>query len=238
MKKFTEILDDIRKVQAELRAAKEHGETLQKELSAKIRENYTKKQRNEYTMQIDECKKKVTVNSEKVTDLALTLQIMQNNAKIAIYNEVTPVAIEVLNKYIGKAYGEKTKQKISDEIAERTHFRCYICSEYASQSLDFCPCEFYAYKYDISVGVKNDTPKRILLDNKIQKISFDEFELWYIKDEYIEHIQERVLDLKAAYSQAAHTREEFKKACEKFNTLAVGDIKHIQVDDPYFYGIV
>ena len=230
MKKFVEILEDIRKVGADIKAAEQHESSLNSAFRESIHNKTVTKE------QAEEHKKAIAANTEKLTDLTLTLRIMQNNAKIAIFNEIAPVVVEVFNKYMGKPYGEKTKQKIADEIAEKTHFRCYVHSNYSSQTIDATSTDFYNYNYNISIGGRNDL-EAFLLDNKIQKITLEELQLWYTEEEYIEHIQERILDLKAAYAQVLRAREELENACEKFNALTVGDIHRVQVTDPYYRNI-
>lgn len=231
MKKFTEILEDIHKVKTDIKAAEQHETNLNNTFRKSVLDRTVTKE------QAEEHKKAIAMNTEKLTDLTLTLHIMQNNAKIAIFNEIAPVVVEVLNKYEKKAYGEKTKQKITDEISERTHFCCYIHSNYASQTVNIIPTDFYNCNYNISIGGRNGT-EIFLLDNKIQKIALEELRLWYTEEEYIEHIQERILDLKVAYAQVLHAREELENACEKFNTLVVGDIKRVHADDRYYNGII
>lgn len=229
MKKFTEILVDIRKVEAELETVKQCKENLKKDIYDNIIKGFTKERA--------EHEKEMTANAEKLSELTLALHILRNNAKIAIYNEVVPIAVETFNKYVGKPYGEKTKNKICNEIAKKTHFRCYIRSRYSMQNLEIVPIDFYNYSYGISVGT-HQSLETFLIDNKIQKIVFEDLELWYTENKYIEHIQEHVLDLKAAYAQALHARKELENACEKFNTLVVGDIKRIHADDRYYNGII
>ena len=171
---------------------------------------------------------------ERKQDLKITLKLLQNNAKIALFNEVMPVALEILSKYNGKPYGVKTKQKISDEVKEATGCRFYISSRYGSDSFDIYPSEV-AFKvgndYNITCGTAytNGSQKQILIDNKIQPIKFEEIELYYIDREYIEDIPQRVEALKVAYKEAVAKQEELKAICDNFNKLAVG-INHIYYD--------
>ena len=86
--------------------------------------------------------------------------------------------------------------------------------------------------YNITCGSKytNGERKPLLIDNKIQLITFDELELYYISRAYVEDIPQRVEDIKAAYAEAVVKQEELKAACDRFNALAVGDISCIYSD--------
>lgn len=176
--------------------------------------------------------KKATENdmikiSEKKQDLQITLKILQNNAKIALFNEIMPVALEVLSKYNGKPYGTKTKQKISDEVKEKTNCRFYISSRYGSDSFDIYPSDASS-EYNINCGTvyTNGSQKQILIDNKIQPVKFEEVQLYYIDSEYVTDIPQRVETLKSLYKDAVAKQEELKAICDNFNKLAVG-INHI-----------
>ena len=186
--------------------------------------------------------KKATENdmikiSEKKQDLQITLKILQNNAKIALFNEVMPVALEVLSKYNGKPYGTKTKQKISDEVKEKTNCRFYISSRYDSDSFDIYPSDA-SNEYNISCGTDytNGSHKQILIDNKIQPVKFEEVQPYYISREYVTDIPQRVETLKSLYKEAVAKQEELKAICDSFNKLAVG-IDHIYYDKRLYKNI-
>ena len=179
---------------------------------------------------IDDLKDEYLIKTnEKKRDLQIALKILQNNAKIALFNEVMPVVLEVLAKYNGKPYGTKTKQKISDEVKEKTNCRFYISSRYGSDSFDIYPSEGNGYGITCGAVYTDGSQKQILIDNKIQPIKFEEIELYYIDKEYVEDVPQRVEALKVAYKDAVAKQEELKAACDNFNKLAVG-INHIYYD--------
>ena len=126
----------------------------------------------------------------------------------------------------------KTKEKISDEIKEKTNCRFYITSRWDSYSFDIYPMDGFGSEHNITCGAKytDGGQKPLLTDNKIQLITFDELELYYISRAYVEDIPRRVEDIKAAYAVAVAKQEELKAACDRFNALAVGDIENICSD--------
>lgn len=222
MEKFTNILETINQTREAIRTAESEEN--------KLIESYTSiSDLKEKVGAIKAVENDIVKVNEKKRDLQIALKILQNNAKIALFNEVMPVALEVLSKYNGKPYGTKTKQKISDEVKEKTGCRFYISSRYGSDSFDIYPSEYN--KDDITCGTtyKDGKQKQILIDNKIQPVKFEEIELYYIDREYIPDVPQRVEALKSLYKDAVAKQEELKAICDNFNKLAVG-INHIYYD--------
>ena len=224
MEKFVNILAEIDKTREAIKTAKaKEDELVDHYMSmSDLKERCEAKKATENDM--------IKI-SEKKQDLQITLKILQNNAKIALFNEVMPVALEILSKYNGKPYGVKTKQKISDEVKEKTNCRFYISSRYGSDSFDIYPNDVSS-EYNISCGTAytNGSQKQILIDNKIQPVKFEELKLYYIDSEYVTDIPQRVETLKSLYKEAVAKQEELKAICDSFNKLAVG-IDHICYDE-------
>lgn len=174
----------------------------------------------------------MTVNSENIKNLKITIKILKNNARIALFYDVLPVALEILAKYSGKPYGEKTRQKISDEVQEKTNCRFYIGSRYGSHSFEVYPVNGFGNDYNISCGTEytNGNKKPLLVDNKIQLVTFEEIAPYYISREYVEDVPQRVNKLKAIYKEAVAKQKELESICSRYNSLAVGDLSHIYSD--------
>ena len=225
MKKFIDILKEIEQTHGAIKAAEvKENELIENCMKIDdVKERYEARKAAENDMMKASAEKK---------DLQITLKILKNNARIALFNEVLPVALEVLKNYSGKPYGEKTRQKISDEVKEKTNCRFYINARWDSYSFDIYPVDGFGNDYNITCGSKytDGGRKPLLVDNKIQIVTFDEIELYYISREYVEDIPQRVEDIKAAYAGAVAKQEELKAACDRFNALAVGDIENICSD--------
>lgn len=218
MEKFVDILAEIDKTREAIKAseAKEY----------ELIDNYMKisdlKERHEAKKASEN---EIIETSEKSKDLKITLKILKNNAKLALFNEVMPVALEVLSKYNNKPYGEKTKAKINDEVKEKTNCCFYITSRFGSDSFNIYS-DVALGNVSCGIAYKAGDNKRILVNNKIQPVTFEEVVPYYIDSEYITDIPQRVKDLKAAYKDAVIKQKELQAACERFNSLAVG-INHI-----------
>ena len=225
MKKFIEILEEIKHTQEVIKAAEAKEKALiDSYMNLDDIKNRIKKKRA-VEAQINE-------NGEIIKNCKIAIKILKNNAKIALFNEVMPVALEVLKKYSGKPYGDKTRQKICDEVKQKTNCRFYIDSRWGSCSFNVYPMDGFGGDYSISCGTEytDGSQKPLLIDNKIQLVSFDEIALYYIAREYVENIGERVDELKAVYKEAFAKQKELETICNRYNSLAVGDLAHIYHD--------
>ena len=229
MKKFIEILEEIKQTSGAIKAA----EARENELINSYMEIGDLRERHEARKAVENDMIKV---SEEKKDLQITIKILKNNAKIALFNEVLPVALEVLKKYSGKPYGDKTREKISDEVKAATNCRFYISSRWSSHSFDLYPVDGFGTDYNISCGTEytDGSKNPLLVDNKIQLVTFDEIKLYYISREYVENLPERVEAIKAAHAEAVTKQEELKAACDRFNALAVGDINNLYCGKPIY----
>ena len=225
MKKFIDILEELKQTSGAIEAA----EARENELIESYMKVCDLKERHEARKAVENDLIKA---SEEKKNSQITLKILKSNAKIALFNEVLPVALEVLAKYSGKPYGEKTKQKISDEVKVATNCRFYIISHWSSHSFEVYPVDGFGNDYNISCGTEytDGNKKPLLIDNKIQLVTFDEVGLYYISREYVEDVPQRVEAIKAAHAEAAAKQEELKAACDRFNALAVGDITRLYYD--------
>ena len=70
----------------------------------------------------------------------------------------------------------------------------------------------------------------MLDDNKIQVPELNDLTIYYASKEYIDNIPKRIKELKKLYKKAYEKQQELEKICSEFNSLAVGNIKHIYKD--------
>ena len=222
MKKFTEILEEIKQTYGSIKAA----EVRESELVESYMKICDLRERHEARKAAENDMMKASAEKQ---NLQITIKILKNNARVALFNEVIPVGLEILAKYRGKPYGEKTREKIIDEVKAATNCRFYIDSRYGSDSFEVYPADTFGNDYNISCGTNytDGSKKPLLIDNKIQLVSFEEIALYYISSEYVADIPQRVEAIKAAHVEAVARQEELNAACSRFNALAVGDIEHL-----------
>lgn len=225
MKKFNAIIREVKQTQQNINELEEK--------TKQIRNTYKNimdiKERREKMKTLEN---ELMILEEKKKDLQITIKILNSNAKIALFNEVIPQVLEVLEKYKSKSYGPKTEQKIKDEIKEKTGCGFYISEIYSSQEYHIFPLEFISNDYNIVCGTKyiDGKQKKLLIDNKIQVPELKYLTIYYSSKEYIDNIPKRIKDLKRLYKKAYEKQQELEKICSEYNSLTVGNIKHIYQD--------
>ena len=239
MMKFTEILESIKKLNTEIKEAENkqsaeinryyatfEGLTLKEKIAQK-KEN--KEAEAEHLQRIAE-------TQETITNGKLKLKLMQNNARISLFNEVMPIVLEILQKYNGKAHGEKTSQKIREEIKEKTDCFVYMYTD----SFRIVPCGTIGNTYNVECGTKyeNGNKKKVLIDNKINLVSMEDLEVWYVNRTYFEDLETTVKELKRIHAEAKQKQEELKALCSQFNKLSVEGIADLNHTEYSFNSII
>lgn len=225
MKKFNEIIKEVNKTYQKIKEVEEKTKELQNTYLTIV----NLKERHEKRKTVEN---ELVRLEEKKKDLQITIKILNSNAKIALYSETLPIVLEVLAKYKNKPYGPKTEEKIKDEIKEKTNCSFYISTRYSSQEYHIIPLEFSNNNYNIECGSKciDGKQKKLLDENKIQVLEFNDLALYYASKEYIDNIPKRIKELKRLYKKAYEKQQELEKICSEYNNLAVGNIKNIYKD--------
>lgn len=225
MKTFNAILEEINATREAIKAAELAQEKLVDSYMAicDIRERRAQKKASE---------DKICKSETNIQDLKITVEILKNNARVSLFHEVLPVAIEVLQKYNGKPYGEKTREKISAEICEKTGARLYISQRYGSGTYEVYPTFGFGNDYNITIAPKYVDGKQppLLVDNKVSVCDADAFDLCYISSEYVHDIPGRIANLKKIYAEAAELQEKLRGICSDYNSIAVGNLPQIYAE--------
>ena len=225
MKKFNAIIREVNQTRQKIKEVEEKTKEIRKTYLNIV--NLKERHEKMKTVEND-----IVKLEEKKKDLQITIKILNSNAKIALFNEITPIVLEVLAKYKNKPYGPKTEQKIRDEIKEKTNCGFYISDRYSSQEYHVFPLEFSCNTYNIVCGTKyiDGKQKKLLDDNKIQVPELNDLTLYYTSKEYIDNIPKRIKELKKLYKKAYEKQKELEKICSDYNSIAIGDIKNIYKD--------
>lgn len=221
MKTFKEIMEDIKHTNKQLAESK----ATEKELTDKFMSEYDRAKRKEtYKDYLTDLKKM----EETTKNLSLTVKFLQNNARIALFHDVMPVLLDILSKYKGKPYGEKTREKIAKELEERIGARAYIGTRYDTDEIRIYPSNSFGNTYTITVGTKPN--EHVLIDNKIQILPLESFSIWYINSRYFEDIQAAIVEMETLYNKAYSMQKELDSICSAFNKYAVEGIESIYCD--------
>lgn len=239
MMKFTEIMETIKTLNTEIKETEENQKT---EIDCYYEnfEGLTIKERITYKKENKELEtkhlQKIAEIQETITDKKLKLKLLQNNARISLFHEVMPIVLEVLQKYNGKAHGEKTSEKIRLEIKEKTNCYVYINNE----SFRIIPYNAIGNTYNVECGTKyeNGNKKQILINNKINVVSMEDLEVYYINQTYFDNLESTIKELKRIHTEAKQKQEELKALCSQFNKLSVDGIKNLNHTEYSFNSII
>lgn len=235
MKKFEEIVNEIKVLSGEIQTTKNLIEKENNRFNfhtsgMSIKE--FKKFFEEHKEEREESERVLVTLYNEETRQKLKKKVLYHNAQTSIFFEVLPVIIEVWNKYEGKRYGEKTSEKIRDEICERTNFRIYLTG-YKNDTIVINHKDYWhGHSYEVKAHLKID--KNMLINNVIQNISMDDFMTNKI---YVENVDVYIEELIKLYNETQTKKRELEEMYSKFNKMAVGDIKHLYIHE-HSYGIV
>lgn len=168
---------------------------------------------------------------EPIPAAKLRAAILRDNARRAFFDEITPQAVEIFQKYAGRPYGEKTRRKIADEIHEKTGFYCYISANSYHSKMQFAAGETRApWTYDemeLSLYHGNgDRPPLLDSKNKINMESADALRAYGLR-EYVEGPDEQAEKIKAAHEKALAAWETWSAAASAYNELIPTQAKQI-----------
>lgn len=176
---------------------------------------------------------KLIALAEKQINLQIENRILHDNARRALYEEIMPIAIKIINKYAGKPYGEKTKQKIREALIEKANCAVYMSNRFDGEiSLVPLNKEGYSttiFRYDefnIYTKYIDGKKEKILVDNKIQFLTMDALVLSDCAA-YVDNVSKRVDEIKAAFTAAQEAQETLENACKQFNSLVPRGIENL-----------
>ena len=158
----------------------------------------------------------------------LKIEILKDNAAQAFFNENIATICDIWNKYEGKPHGEKTAQKIRDEIKAATGYRVYIGNRYDDANIKiYFDHETRAPFYDLEfVPVWDGNAKQpALVNNKVVKINANKMRV-YCGHEYVENVDEHINAIRAAHAAAVAAENAFDAAVDAYNKLTRGNIQH------------
>lgn len=201
-----------------------------KEIIERIRENANRAHRLEdRNMEIYADRRKddeYAKNAEEIEMLYLVNRILSDNARQSAIATILPVFAELINKYAGKPYGAKTKEKISKEMQERTGFRVYLYADRYRQEIHFFDGgSFFGYtKTKLELFAWHD--RQILHDNKIVPFYVEDWKLGYCSD-YVDDVVERYYAIKSARQTAKTAFEQAEQAFKELNKLVPSSVDSV-----------
>lgn len=223
MKKYVETLEEIKTARAAItdtaKAEKEIERAAFMEVSRDGSPEEKEKARAAFRAACDRLKEETARND----DIKIKIEILKENAKQALFSETIGTICEIWNKYENKPHGEKTAQRIRDEIKNATGHGVYICNKWDDANITIRPgAGMHADEITIS-PIWNGEKQPALINNKIVKISAENMRVCYC-GEYVENAADHVNEIKAAHADALKALEEYRAAIDKYNSLTRGNM--------------
>ena len=223
MKTYAAIIKEIEKAKKSItNTAEENYHYIIEEHRAALRSGKTEN-RADFMTEYKTAEAEYIDEKERNADIQLKIEILKDNAKQAIKNELIPVIAEIWNKYEGKPHGEKTAKKISDELKAATGYYIHIGNRYDDARITIYIRGVVSdlELYPIWNGIKQPA---IDSDNKIVRIIPENFKI-YCCGEYVENVNKHIKELKKAHAKAKELEKAFNDAVTEYNKLTRGRIE-------------
>lgn len=171
-------------------------------------------------------------------------KILYDNARIALYEEVMPKALEVWNKYVGKPYGKKTAEKIRNEIKDATGCWFYCTDkEYGCDEFSFCTDYRTHPNIGYSFTATNDFKicpinyeQKFLDNNKIQHVDLEDVELSYC-NAYIENTHDESEELYKEIEECKKAFDALEQRVHKLNYRLPSKCETVNLGYPRWWNI-
>lgn len=226
MKKYSEILNEITAARAAMtdtaKAEKETERAAFMEAAHKGTPEEKETARAAFRAACDRLSEETKQNN----DIKLKIEILKENAKRALFSENIGVICDIWNKYENKPYGEKTAQKIRDEIMGATGRRVYIGNKWGDAHITIYPgTEPHADEITICpIWNGNEKQPALNENNKIIKLSPKTLRVCYC-GEYVENVDDHIKATKEAHAGALQALETYRAAIDKYNALTRGNMQ-------------
>ncbi len=191
--------------------------------------------------ELDEIENRLIEQNNALTVAKIESALYRDNAKAALLAELKSAALEILEKYNGKPYGEKTSRKISDEMKAKTGFYMSLYQQYSSSEIHFyygSPCgPFGSDNLEIGYYKGTEGNRPILEENKIRLDSFDALRPTH-GEKTTEDPAARTAEIFVAYKEAEAAQAAWEAARNKYNHLIPKTTCRRMDNDGKPYGIL
>lgn len=224
MKKYTEILEEIKTahecITDTARTEKEIERAAFKESAASGSAEEIEKARAAFHAACE----RLTEETNRNNDIEIKIQILKENAKQALFAENINAICDIWNKYENKPHGEKTAQKIRDEIKNKTGLRVYIGNKWDDAQITIYPGAGM-HSDEITIAPLRNGEKQPALspENKIKKLHPENLRVCYCS-EYVDNVNAHIKALKEAHAAALDALETYRAAIDKYNSLTRGNM--------------
>lgn len=231
MKKYTEILKEITNTRSNITDTAKIEKELDREAMKTAHVDGNTEELEKARIKYKESEQRYIKELQKNENANLKIQILKDNAAQAFFAENINTICNIWNKYIGKSHGEKTAEKIRDEIKAATGYYVSITNRYTTanihiysgynthdsfNSLEFCPLDY--------------NTKALDNNNKILELNSGDFHV-YCCGEYVNDVTAHIEALRKAHAAAKEAEKAYSEAVRTYNTLTRGTIQTASTHD-------
>ena len=155
--------------------------------------------------------------------MEITMKIWKENARQAVFAETAGVIAEMIGKYAGKPFGEKTAAKFKAEFQERTGFSIYFNREQYCEEICLIDVGYFFRNRELEISVKD---KKLFDGNKLVACDAEDLRLNYCAD-YVENPANRASEIVNRFAELKAAYEVFEKQCNAFNELLPSSINNV-----------
>lgn len=228
MKKYNEIITEIKNTRAKITDTAKTEKELDRLAFLEVRKNGTPEEIETAHAKYKAAEATYIKECQRNDDIKIKLEILKDNAAQAFFAETINTICDIWNKYEGKPHGEKTAQKIRDELKAATGYYIYINNRYDDACINisvaygtYAPFQRLEF-VPIWNGQKQPATDN---NNKIVKITAENMRV-YNCGAYVENINEHLKALKKAFKAAQDAEKALENAVSAYNALTRGNIQH------------
>lgn len=228
MKKYVEILEEIRQARAGMKDTAKTKKEMDRIHLLEVKHNGTPEEFEKARSEYKAAEARYIEEYKHNNNIKIAIEILKDNAKQALFAELIAPICEIWNKYEGKAHGEKTSEKIRQELKTVTGYYISISNRWRDARIAvYLPNDTPAPFRDLEicpVWNGNDQPA---LDshNKIVKLNPESFRV-YCCGEYVDNVPEHVEKIRKAHETAKVAEKALEDAVSAYNALTRGNIQH------------
>lgn len=226
MKTYIEIMEEIKTARASITDTAKTEKEIERAAFMETARNGSPEEKEKARVTFRAACDRLTEETNRNNDIKIKIEILKENAKQALFRENINAICDVWNKYENKPHGEKTAQKIRDEIKEATGLRVYVGNKWGDARITIYPgTNSPADEIEIC-PVWNGNEKQPALNdnNKIIKLHPEKMRVCYC-GEYVENADAHTNEIKEAHTDALKALEEYRAAIDKYNALTRGNMQ-------------
>jgi hypothetical protein len=233
MNKYGEILAEIQRVKKTITGVKKAEEKEKRALLRyEVAHGESEEARAQALQALREAEAETAKEYERETRAKMIIEILKANAGRVLYEDNIGKICEIWNSYAGKPYGEKTRDKIREEMREKLGLSVWVSEQYGAKisihtTDQKTPHYWHADGLEV-YGIYKDGESAHALngENKMQELTPEKLRLSYI-GEYIDDPKKHADKIIKLHQKARQALKAFEDIASEYNQATRGKIERI-----------